>query len=339
MREPISLTLFFPAHNEQANLAGTIQDALGVAEESPYIDDYEILIINDGSTDATAAIAEGLAAENPRVRVINHDQNRGYGAALKTGLAAAAKDWVFFTDSDRQFDLLELQNLLVHIPAYDAVIAYRAPRRDPFMRLVNAKMWNVLNRILFGLRVRDIDCAFKLLQRRDVQSLRLLSRGAMINAELLIKLAQRGINIKEVPVSHLPRLHGSPTGAKPSVIFRALREMVMLYGGELGGVTHIQAVKFMAVGVINTLVDASLYIALTRGAEFFANHLLVATFLAFMAGTVSSLSLNRRWTFAVRARLSFTEVARFYAAVSLALFINVQSMRLLLNAGLYDILA
>ena len=257
MREPISLTIFFPAYNEQENLASAVEDALRVAEDSPYIGDYEIIIINDGSTDATQAIAEGLAANYRRVRVIEHEQNRGYGAALKTGLAAARKDWIFFTDSDRQFDIVELQNLLVHIPNHDAVIAYRAPRRDPFMRLVNAKAWNLLNRLMFGLQVRDIDCAFKLLRREDVQNLRLSSRGAMINAELLIKLARSGVRIKEVPVSHLPRLRGSPTGAKPSVIFRALREMVMLYGGELGGVTHKQAMKFMAVGVVNTLVSIS----------------------------------------------------------------------------------
>ena len=339
MREPISLTIFFPAYNEQENLASAVQDALRVADGSPYIGDYEIIIINDGSIDATQAIAERIAAENERVRVIEHQRNRGYGAALQTGLTAATKDWIFFTDADRQFDIVELQNLLVHIPTHDAVIAYRAPRRDPLMRLVNAKVWNLLNNILFGLHVRDIDCAFKLLQRSDVQNLRLLSRGAMINAELLIKLARCGVRIKEVPVSHLPRLRGSPTGAKPSVIFRALREMVMLYGGELGGVTHKQAVKFMAVGVVNTLVDTSVYVTLTRGMAIFAGHLLVATFLSFLAGTVSSLNLNRRWTFGLRTRLSLTEVVRFYATVSLALLINLESMKLLLGAGLYDLLA
>src|SRR3954471_13743722 len=151
MRQPISITIFFPAYNEQDNLASAVEDALRVAEESPYIGDYEIVIINDGSTDATQAIAERLAAENERVRVIDHDQNRGYGSALKTGLAAATKDWAFFSDVDRQFDIVELQNLLGHIPIHDAVIAYRAPRRDLFMRLVNAKVWNLLNKSLFGL--------------------------------------------------------------------------------------------------------------------------------------------------------------------------------------------
>jgi len=339
MRRPISLTIFFPAYNEQENLAGAIEDALRVAEESPYIADYEIIIINDGSSDATQAIAEGIAAKNKHIRVIEHEQNRGYGAALKTGLAAATKDWVFFTDSDRQFDIVELQNLLVHIPNHDAVIAYRAPRRDPFMRLVNAKAWNLLNRFLFGLRVRDIDCAFKLLRREDVQNMRLSSRGAMINAELLIKLARRGLRIKEVPVSHLPRLRGSPTGAKPSVIFRALREIVMLYSGELGAVTHKQAMKFMAVGVVNTLVDTSIYFVLTRGLTVFAGHLVLAKLLSFLAGTVSSLTLNRRWTFGVRTPLTLAEVLRFYAIVSLALLINTESMRFLLGLGLYDLFA
>lgn len=339
MPSPISLTIFFPAYNEQENLASAVEDAVRVAEESPYIGDYEIIIINDGSTDATQAIAEQIAADNERVRVIEHEHNRGYGAALKSGLSAATKDWIFFTDADRQFDIIELQNLLVHVPAHDAVIAYRAPRRDPFMRLVNAKVWNLLNQILFGLQVRDIDCAFKLLRRPDVQNVRLLSGGAMINAELLIKLARCGVRIKEVPVSHLPRLRGSPTGAKPSVIFRALREMVMLYGGELGGVTHKQAAKFMAVGVVNTFVDTSVYVTLTRALAIFAGHLLVATFLSFIAGTISSLNLNRRWTFGLRTPLSLAEIVRFYATVSLALLINLESMRLLLGAGIHDIVA
>jgi len=339
MPAPISLTIFFPAYNEEENLEGAVADALRVAEDSPYIGDYEIILINDGSSDTTQAIAERIAAANERVRIVAHERNRGYGAALSTGLAMATKDWVFFTDADRQFDIIELQNLLVHIPAHDAVIAYRAPRRDPLMRLVNAKVWNLLNRALFGLRVRDIDCAFKLLRREDVQRLQLLSQGAMINAELLIRLARSGARIKEVPVSHWPRRRGSPTGAKPSVILRALREMVVLYGGDLGGVTHKQATKFMLVGVINTLVDIASYLLLTRSLAFFAAHIAVAKFVSFLAGTVSSLTLNRRWTFGLRTPLSLGEVLRFYATVSLALLINVTSMKLLVESGVFDLVA
>ena len=339
MIDSISLTIFFPIYNESENLEDAVADALRVCEECPYIGDYEIILVNDGSTDATQTVAEQIAAHHERVRVIAHLCNGGYGAALRTGLDAASKDWIFFTDADRQFDIIELQNLLLHIPAYDAVIGYRAPRRDPFMRLVNAKLWNLLNRTLFGLRVRDVDCAFKLLKRQDVQSLHLLSSGAMINAEILIKLGRRGIRIKQIPVSHLPRCRGSATGAKPSVIMRALREMVMLYGGELGSITHKQVMKFMMVGVINTLVDATFYVTLTRETTIFTMYLLAAKFLSFIAGTISSITLNRRWTFKIYTQLTFGELLRFYAIVSLSLAINVESMNLLVRAGLYDLCA
>ncbi|HJU18319.1 MAG TPA: bifunctional glycosyltransferase family 2/GtrA family protein [Stellaceae bacterium] len=339
MKEPISLTIFLPAYNEEENIKDVIEDTIHVAEESPYIRDYEILLINDGSTDKTQAIAEQIATWNEHIHVITHECNRGYGAALRTGLDKARKEWIFFTDADRQFDVIEIQNLILHIPKYDVVIGYRAPRRDSFLRLVNAKIWNMLNRILFGLRVRDIDCAFKLVKRKYVQDLQLLSYGAMINAEILIRLKQRGVHIKEVPVSHLPRRCGSPTGAKPSVILRALRELVMLYGGELGSVTHKQALKFMMVGIINTLVDAIFYIGLTREIATFSMSFVAAKFVSFLGGTISSLILNRWWTFGVRTHLRLGEVLRFYATVSLALSINLETMNFLVRAGLYDLCA
>jgi putative flippase GtrA len=204
------------------------------------------------------------------------------------------------------------------------VVGYRAPRRDPFMRLVNAKVWNVLNRALFGLKVRDIDCAFKLFRRDVVQPLTLRSNGAMINAEILIRLQRSGVDIKEVPVSHLPRTAGSPTGAKPSVIMRALREMVQLYQGDLGLSTQKQALKFMVVGLINTAIDLTAYVALTHG--IFALPILPAKFLSFMIGTVSSLLLNRFWTFEMRTRISLAEIARFYATVSLSMGVNLLTL-------------
>jgi glycosyltransferase involved in cell wall biosynthesis len=206
MQRPITLSLFFPAHNEEENIATTITSATRVAEQSPFISDYEIIIVDDGSTDATARIAKSYAQSDPHVRVLSHDGNKGYGAALKTGLAAATMDYVFFTDADLQFDIIELQNLLVHLHDYEVVVGYRAPRRDPWMRLLNARGWNMLNRVFFGLHARDIDCAFKIFKRSLIQHLELKSEGAMINAEILIKLKRDGVLIKEVPVSHLPHL-------------------------------------------------------------------------------------------------------------------------------------
>lgn len=313
---------------------------MSVVEESPYISDYEILIINDGSSDKTGAIAERLSNIFSQVRLINHDTNKGYGAALKTGLKAAQMDYIFFTDADLQFDIVELQNLLVHLSSYPVVIGYRAPRKDPFMRLLNAKGWNFLNRFFFGLHVRDIDCAFKIFRRDLVQSLRLKSEGAMINAEILIKLKRKKIAIKEVPVSHLPRVAGSPTGAKPTVILRALREMVLLYGGELGSVTHKQALKFGAVGVINTLLDAGVYVTLTRVIPVFSEHLVTAKLFSFLVGTVSSFMFNRSWTFSVRTPLTLREIGRFYATVSVSLVANVSTMYTLVHTlHVYDLAA
>lgn len=327
MKYPISLTLFFPVYNEEENIHELVEHTVRTVEASPYVREYEVLIIDDGSTDGTAEWADLLSERHPNVRAIHHAKNKGYGAALRTGIAEASKDYVFFTDGDLQFDIRELNNLIVHLEDYgDMVVGYRAPRRDPFMRRLNAFGWNVLNRALFGLKIRDIDCAFKLFRRDMVQKLRLRSKGAMINAEMLIRLQRKGIEVKEVPVSHLPRKHGSPTGAKPSVILRALSEMADLYRGDLGLATQKQALKFASVGVLNTLVDMGMYVVLTRGLGL--TPFLLAKFLSFMTGTVSSLVLNRTWTFGMRTRITAGEIARFYAMVSISLVANLSAMYL-----------
>jgi len=340
MTKPISLSVFFPVYNEEENLSATVEQTLHVLEESPYVDEFEIILVDDGSTDGSAALAEKIAKGAHAVRVIHHPQNMGYGQALKTGIAAARMDYVFFTDADLQFDIVELNALLAHVDQYPVVIGYRSPRRDPFMRLMNAWGWNLLNRLLFGLHVRDIDCAFKVFRRPLVQELALESEGAMISAEILIRLTRSGIPVKEIPVSHLPRLYGSPTGAKLSVIARAFKEMLRLYTGTLGlASTHKEMVRFMAVGVVNTLLDVSLYYILTRYTFLFGAHLIAAKFFSFLAGTISSLYLNRSWTFGIRSQLTAAEVVRFYTTVSLAIFIDVYMMLLLVGAGMYDLLA
>jgi glycosyltransferase involved in cell wall biosynthesis len=338
-KKPVSLSIFFPAYNEEDNIARAVNKTLRVVEESPFVSDYEIIIVDDGSSDGTLRIARQLSSAHPTVRVISHEKNKGYGAALKTGITSARMDYVFFTDADLQFDVLELQNLLLHIPEHQVVIGYRAPRRDPAMCLVNAWGWNKLNRFFFGLKVTDIDCAFKLFRRDLVQGLTLRSRGAMISAETLIRLKRMGATMKEIPVSHLPRIYGSPTGAKLSVIIRAFGEMVSLYRGELGSVGHKEIVRFMTVGVLNTLLDSSAYIILTR-ATLFSGEPVAAKFFSFLLGTVSSLMLNRYWTFGIRTKLGFAEVARFYATVSVSLALNVSAMYALVHVfGVYDLLA
>ena len=218
------LSYFFPAHNEAANLRGLVEEALatlpGLAER------FEIVIVNDGSKDATPAIADELAAAHPEVRAVHHATNLGYGAALRSGFAAARLDTLALTDGDRQFKVEDLGRLIVRFQAggADAVVGYRIKRADPLVRTVYAKLYRLANRIWFGLDVRDVDCACKLFTRSSLEGVNVESGGAFFSAELLIKLRARGRRIAEVGVPHYPRTAGSPSGARPSVIFRAVRD-------------------------------------------------------------------------------------------------------------------
>ena len=217
-----ALSYFFPAHNEAANLEGLIEEALatlpGLAEE------FEILIVNDGSRDATPAIADELAAAHSQVRAVHHPVNLGYGAALRSGFAAARFAHLAFTDGDRQFKVADLGRLIERLQSgsADAVVGYRIKRADPLVRTIYARLYRLANRIFFGLKVRDVDCACKLFKRSSLEGVSVESGGAFFSAELLIKLRARGRRIDEVGVPHYPRTAGSPTGAKPQVVFRAV---------------------------------------------------------------------------------------------------------------------
>jgi glycosyltransferase involved in cell wall biosynthesis len=221
-----ALSYFFPAHNEEANLQPLVEEAMAVL---PGIaDTWEIIVVDDGSRDATPSIADSLAAQHPGlVRVIHHPTNVGYGAALRSGLGAARHDLVAFTDGDRQFRVEDLARLTARIgepDRPDAVVGYRIKRADPLVRTVYARLYRFANRIFFGLRVRDVDCACKLFRREALRGLRVESGGAFFSAELLIKLRESGRTVVEIGVPHYPRTAGSATGAKPSVVLRAVRD-------------------------------------------------------------------------------------------------------------------
>ncbi len=220
------LSYFFPAHNEEANLEGLVDEAL--AAMPSLADVFEIIAVNDGSTDRTGAIANGLAERHAGVvRVVHHEVNRGYGAALRAGFESARYDLLAFTDGDRQFRVADLGRLTARLLADDrpdVVVGYRIRRADPFVRIVYARLYKLANRILFGLRARDVDCAAKLFRREALADVRVESGGAFFSAELLIKIRQKGRTIAEVGVPHHPRTAGSPTGARPSVIWRAVKD-------------------------------------------------------------------------------------------------------------------
>jgi glycosyltransferase involved in cell wall biosynthesis len=222
------LSVVLPAFNEEANIEKTVRTVASYLDGKPI--DYEILVVNDGSADGTRAIAERLAAESPRVRALNHPQNRGYGAALRTGFDAACKRFVFYMDSDGQFDIRELDLLLpLATDENNIVTGYRMVRRDPFIRRLNAKLFGgTLVPLLLNVRVKDLNCAFKLIPRRVLQSIRLETSSALINAELYGRAVRRGYGIKEVGVHHFAREAGTQTGAHLSVIVKAFYDLFRL---------------------------------------------------------------------------------------------------------------
>jgi glycosyltransferase involved in cell wall biosynthesis len=222
-----SLSISFPAYNEAANIGAAIEDAVRVA--SGLTDDWEVIVVDDGSADQTADVVHEYAARYPQVRLIEHAVNQGYGAAVYDGLVAGSKDWAFFTDSDLQFVLDDLAQLWAMREQGDLIIGYRAPRRDPFIRKLNGFGWTWLTNVLFGYVSRDVDCAFKLIRREVVNTIapRVGSRGATLSAEFLARAKRQGYRFIEVPVTHRPRVAGSQTGAKLHVILRAFREMLL----------------------------------------------------------------------------------------------------------------
>jgi glycosyltransferase involved in cell wall biosynthesis len=233
----VTLSVIFPAFNEEANIRRTVESARQVLPK--LAETWEIILVNDGSRDKTTPICDELAEQYPEVRAVHHVDNRGYGAALKSGILAARYDFVFFTDSDGQFDLQELGELIQWSSHYDIVTGYRAKRQDPPHRLINALGWKILVRMVLGVKVRDIDCAFKIFQRSVFDRVQIRSVGAMVNTEILAQAMSFGMRIHEVKVSHYPRRYGKPSGANIHVIIKAFRELFRLWR-QLRNVTHEQ---------------------------------------------------------------------------------------------------
>jgi len=223
-----SLSAFFPAFNEEANIVAVATEILRVLPT--VADDWELIVVDDGSSDLTGSLADALARAEPRVRVIHHPMNRGYGAAVRSGLAAARHDFVFLTDGDRQFDPAQLRYLLAEIGDADVVVGYRRRRADHVLRRFNTWAWNLLVGTVFRLRIRDVNCAFKLFRREVLARLTLRAEGAMVSTELLALTRRCGWRIVEVPVDHFPRLHGTASGGRPGVIMRGISEFLRLAG-------------------------------------------------------------------------------------------------------------
>jgi len=221
-----SLSIVLPCFNEEENVARAVAEAAAAARAVCH--EYEIVVVDDGSSDRTRAVAEHLTRSDLHVRVVSHGHNRGYGAAVRSGFQAARMDWILLTDGDLQFDLSELADVAPLVRDADFVAGFRIQRMDPLHRRINAAAWNHLVRHVFAVPVRDVDCAFKLMRRRLVQSLDLTADGAMVSAELVAKAGAAGARFAEAGVGHRPRLAGRPSGASPRVIARAFGELARI---------------------------------------------------------------------------------------------------------------
>ena len=224
---PGSLSLVLPAHNEEANIGIVVERALATLPR--FTDEFEIVVVDDGSRDRTAAIVEDLAATHPEVKVVHHPRNRGYGGALTSGFRAASGDYVMFMDADRQFDIADLALLAPFVGSFDIVAGFRMERNDPFHRRVFAEIFNVTVRVLFGVHLRDIDCAFKVFRGDLLRSIELTTPGALINTEIQAKARRQGARIEQIGVHHYPRVAGAATGGNWRVIARAMRETIRLW--------------------------------------------------------------------------------------------------------------
>ncbi len=223
-----SVSFFCPAYYDQDNIRNTVTNVVGTLEE--VAENFDITIVEDGSPDNTAQAADRLAEEDSRIKVIHNPRNLGYGGALKTGFNAAVKyEVVSYTDGDGQYDFSEFKDLLQAWDGESVVSAYRLNRADSLARVIQTRTFGVVLRILFGLKVRDVNCSMKLFPRKALDEITLESDSAFIDAEILIKLSRKGYRIIQVGVHHLPRLHGLASGAKPSVVLTTIRDMLRLF--------------------------------------------------------------------------------------------------------------
>jgi glycosyltransferase involved in cell wall biosynthesis len=229
MSSKLSLSVFFPAYNDALSIPALIEKTFEVV--APYTCDFEVIIINDGSVDDTGDVVRALQARfGPRLRLVNHERNLGYGAALQSGFRAAQKDLVFYTDGDGQYDVAELPLLLEQMkPGIGLVNGFKVARSDAWYRKILGSVYKELMRFLFRIRLSDVDCDFRLIRRSLLQNIHLSSTSGAICLELVHKLERSGTRTVEVPVQHRPRLHGRSQFFRIGPLFRTFKQLVPLF--------------------------------------------------------------------------------------------------------------
>lgn len=226
--EPPSISVFFPAYNDEGTIAQMVTDALGVL---PLLtDDYEVIVVNDGSHDRTPAVLDELARTTPTLKVIHHQTNQGYGGALRSGFHHAVKELVFYTDGDGQYDARDLTALFSLMrDGVDVVNGYKIRRADRRRRRVLGAIYNQLARLMFRVPIRDIDCDFRLMRRRAIEQIEIVSLSGVVCVEMIHKLHRRGCVFAETPVHHYPRAHGESQFFTPRRVARTAMDFFALW--------------------------------------------------------------------------------------------------------------
>jgi len=216
------LTAVMPAYNEQDVLPEALAEAVAALEK--VAEEWELVVVDDGSTDRTPQILAEWSAREPRLRVLTQRPNQGYSKALARGFSNARFEAVFYTDADAQFDLAEIARLVPHLERHDMVAGFRDGRKDPWVRLLTSRVFNLIQGLVLGIRVRDVNCAFKLFRRSFFERVRLSSDGFLVDAELYARARKAGLTWTQVGVTHRPRMAGSST-VKAATVAATLREL------------------------------------------------------------------------------------------------------------------
>ena len=225
MKKLKSISAFFPMYNDEGSVElmyKRLKKVLGKVAS-----DYEIIMVDDCSPDNSGEIADKIARKDKKVRVIHHEKNKGYGGALKSGFYNAKKEWVFYTDGDAQYDVAELEKLVPFANEYDVVTGYKINRADGWYRNFVSLAYNIFVRIFFNLKTKDVDCDFRLMKRKIFDRLNLVTDGSSFDLEMMKKIQDEKFTIKNIPVNHYDRIHGTSTAFKPARIIKTIKELIV----------------------------------------------------------------------------------------------------------------
>jgi glycosyltransferase involved in cell wall biosynthesis len=246
MRKPVGLSVFFPAYNDSGTIASLVIRAVRAAAR--LTPDFEVIVVNDGSVDSTAEIADELARQYPQVRVIHHPRNRGYGGALRSGFASATKEFIFYTDGDAQYDPGEVETLWpLMTPGVDLVNGYKISRSDPLHRIIIGRIYHHTVKRLFGLKVRDVDCDFRLMRRSIFDRVHLEKNSGVICLEMMKKIHDAGFVIVEAPVHHYHRSYGKSQFFNFPRIYRTAVDVFKLWAALVIRREHLKRPADVAV--------------------------------------------------------------------------------------------